>query len=96
MKTVVALDAASLAEGGPGVLDRAFIAEHTNGIEALLADLDATSWEAIEKSSGLPRADIENSSATSTPGPRASSSITAWALPSIATAPVTCSRSPIS
>jgi molybdopterin-dependent oxidoreductase alpha subunit len=60
MKTVVALDAASLAEGGPGVLDRAFIAEHTNGIEALLADLDATSWEAIEKSSGLPRADIEN------------------------------------
>ncbi|WPO42609.1 FdhF/YdeP family oxidoreductase [Tardiphaga sp. 42S5] len=60
MKAVVALDAASLAEGGPGVLDRAFIAEHTNGIEALLADLDATSWEAIEKSSGLPRADIEN------------------------------------
>jgi molybdopterin-dependent oxidoreductase alpha subunit len=60
MKTVVALDAASLAQGGPGVLDRAFIAEQTNGIDALLADLDATSWEAIEKSSGLPRADIEN------------------------------------
>jgi molybdopterin-dependent oxidoreductase alpha subunit len=60
MKTVVALDAANLAEGGPGVLDRAFIAEHTEGIEPLLADLEATSWEAIEKSSGLPRADIEN------------------------------------
>jgi molybdopterin-dependent oxidoreductase alpha subunit len=60
MKTVVALDAASVAEGGPGVLDRAFIAEHTEGIDPLLADLEATSWDAIEKSSGLPRADIEN------------------------------------
>jgi molybdopterin-dependent oxidoreductase alpha subunit len=60
MKTLVALDAASLAEGGPGVLDRDFIAEHTEGIDALLADINATSWEAIEKSSGLPRADIEH------------------------------------
>ncbi|WP_371422225.1 FdhF/YdeP family oxidoreductase [Tardiphaga sp.] len=60
MKAVVALDAASLAQGGPGILDRAFIAEHTEGIDALLADLDATSWDAIERSSGLPRADIEN------------------------------------
>jgi molybdopterin-dependent oxidoreductase alpha subunit len=60
MKTVVALDAESLANGGPGVLDRAFIAEHTEGIDALLVDLDATSWDSIEQSSGLPRADIEN------------------------------------
>ncbi|MDB5653492.1 MAG: oxidoreductase alpha (molybdopterin) subunit [Tardiphaga sp.] len=59
MKTVIALDAKSLAEGGKGVLDRAFIAEHTDGIDALLADLDATSWEAIEKSAGLTRAEIE-------------------------------------
>ena len=29
MKTLVALDAKSLAEGGPGVLDRDFIANHT-------------------------------------------------------------------
>ncbi|MDB5500643.1 MAG: oxidoreductase alpha (molybdopterin) subunit [Tardiphaga sp.] len=59
MKTVIALDAASLAEGGEGVLDRAFIAEHTDGIDALLADLAATSWERIEKSAGLTRGEIE-------------------------------------
>jgi molybdopterin-dependent oxidoreductase alpha subunit len=59
MKTVLALDAKSLAEGGKGVLDREFIASHTTGIEELLADLDATSWEAIEEASGLSRSDIE-------------------------------------
>jgi molybdopterin-dependent oxidoreductase alpha subunit len=59
MKTVVALDAKSLAEGGKGVLDREFIANHTTGIDELLADLDATSWEAIEEASGLSRSDIE-------------------------------------
>jgi hypothetical protein len=59
MKTLMALDATSLAEGGPGVLDRDFIRDHTTGIDELLADLDATSWDAIEKASGLPRSDIE-------------------------------------
>jgi molybdopterin-dependent oxidoreductase alpha subunit len=59
MKTVLALDAKSLAEGGKGVLDREFIASHTTGIDELLADLDATSWEAIEEASGLSRSDIE-------------------------------------
>jgi len=59
MKVVVALDAKSLAEGGPGVLDRTFIAEHTDGIDALIADLEATSWDSLEKSAGLSRAEIE-------------------------------------
>src|SRR3981189_1321640 len=59
MKSLVALDAKSLAEGGPGVLDRDFIAAHTTGIDALLADLDAISWDAIEEASGLSRSDIE-------------------------------------
>jgi molybdopterin-dependent oxidoreductase alpha subunit len=59
MKTLLALDAKDLADGGPGLLDRAFIAEHTIGIEALLADIEATSWDAIVAASGLPRADIE-------------------------------------
>lgn len=59
MKTVLALDAKSLAAGGSGVLDRDFIAQHTTGIDAVLADIEATSWEAIELASGLPRADIE-------------------------------------
>jgi molybdopterin-dependent oxidoreductase alpha subunit len=59
MKTVVALDAKSLAEGGPGVFDREFIESHTTGIDELLADLNETSWEAIEEASGLSRSDIE-------------------------------------
>jgi molybdopterin-dependent oxidoreductase alpha subunit len=87
MKTVVALDAESRASGGPDVIDRAFIAEHTDGIDDLLADLDATSWDMIEASSGI--------SAVSMPMPRASSSITAWASHSIAMAWRMCSTSPI-
>ncbi|MDB5424272.1 MAG: oxidoreductase alpha (molybdopterin) subunit [Phenylobacterium sp.] len=59
MKALVAADAASLAAGGEGLLDRTFIAEHTVGLDALLADLEATSWDAIVAKSGLSRADIE-------------------------------------
>jgi molybdopterin-dependent oxidoreductase alpha subunit len=59
MKTLLALDAKSLAEGGAGVLDRDFIKNHTTGIDDLLADLDATSWDMIEEASGLSRSDIE-------------------------------------
>src|SRR3984893_16720809 len=59
MKHLVALDAKSLAEGGPGVIDREFIKDHTTGIDELLDDHDATSWNAIEESSGLSRSDIE-------------------------------------
>jgi molybdopterin-dependent oxidoreductase alpha subunit len=60
MKHLVALDAKNLAEGGPGFLDRDFIKAHTTGIDELLADLDATSWNAIEEASGLSRSDIEH------------------------------------
>src|SRR3984885_9104145 len=59
MKTLLALDAKSLAEGGAGVLDREFINDHTTGIDELLVDLDRTSWNAIEETSGLSRSDIE-------------------------------------
>src|SRR5258707_8806178 len=59
MKTLLALEAKSVADDGPGVLDRDFIKNHTVGIEELLADLDATSWNAIEEASGLSRSDIE-------------------------------------
>ncbi|MDR3512704.1 MAG: FdhF/YdeP family oxidoreductase [Caulobacteraceae bacterium] len=59
MKALVEADAADLAAGGPGLLDRGFIAEHTVGIEALLADLAAASWAGIEAKSGLTRAEIE-------------------------------------
>lgn len=61
MKAVLALDAADIAAGGPGVLDRDFIAEHTIGFEDLQADLQATAWEDIERVSGLTRAALEES-----------------------------------
>ncbi len=59
MKALAAADAADLAAGGEGLLDRDFIANETTGVEALLADLDAISWATIEARSGLARADIE-------------------------------------
>ncbi|WP_322092251.1 FdhF/YdeP family oxidoreductase [Paraburkholderia bannensis] len=43
-----------------GVLDKEFIAAHTEGFDACAADLEATSWEDIEKASGLARADLEH------------------------------------
>ncbi len=54
MKAVLAL-----AETSDDVLDRAFIAEHTTGFDALVADLDQTEWADIERVSGLARADLE-------------------------------------
>jgi molybdopterin-dependent oxidoreductase alpha subunit len=59
MKCLLALDRKSLAEGGPGVLDRDFIRDHTTGIDELLVDIDAASWDAIVETSGLSRSDIE-------------------------------------
>ncbi len=57
MKALLALDRA------PGrnamVIDHEFIAEHTNGYEALVADLDATTWDNIEEASALKRRDLE-------------------------------------
>lgn len=41
------------------VLDHAFIATHTNGFEALKADLLATDWSLIERHSGLKREALE-------------------------------------
>ena len=41
-----------------GILDHAFIAEHTTGVEALLADLRAESWPLLEQESGLSEAQM--------------------------------------
>jgi len=54
MKALLAMDAA-LGD----ILDRDFIAVHTEGFDAFAADLAATTWEDIEKASGLTRADLE-------------------------------------
>ncbi|NUA31111.1 FdhF/YdeP family oxidoreductase [Cupriavidus basilensis] len=54
MKSLMAME----AEQG-NVLDREFIAAHTAGFDAFAADLEATTWEDIEKASGLLQADLE-------------------------------------
>ena len=59
MKWLLDADAADLAAGGAGVLDHAFIAGHTTGIDALREDLAATRWEDLVEVSGLARSDIE-------------------------------------
>ena len=60
MKWLLEADAADLAAGGAGVLDHAFIREHTDGIEALREDIAATSWDELVAVSGLSRDDIES------------------------------------
>ena len=54
MKALLQLE----AERG-NVLDRDFIAQHTNGFDAFSADLEATSWDDIERASGLSQAQLE-------------------------------------
>ena len=60
MKALMEIDAQDIANGGRGVLDRAFIAEHTTGLDALIADLDRTSWDEIVRNSGVSKAEIEH------------------------------------
>ncbi|MBZ9605668.1 FdhF/YdeP family oxidoreductase [Phyllobacterium chamaecytisi] len=60
MKRIFQRDRADIENGGNGMLDRSFIAEHTDGIEALRTDIDETTWDQIEAISGLTRAAIES------------------------------------
>ncbi len=60
MKFLLAMDATAREQGEPGVLDEAFIREHTEGFEALKADLEATSWAHILKVSGMEREEIQH------------------------------------
>lgn len=53
MKMVFERDDANILGGGPGVLDREFISEHTVGFEALRKEVEATSWDSILDVSGL-------------------------------------------
>ncbi|OUM01015.1 FdhF/YdeP family oxidoreductase [Variovorax sp. JS1663] len=54
MKALLALEAER-----SDVLDRAFIEAHTEGFDALAADLEAAAWPDIERSSGLAREALE-------------------------------------
>ena len=58
-KVVFAADDAALAAGRPSVLDREFLAHHTQDMDQYRAQVDATSWEQIEDQAGLTRAQIE-------------------------------------
>ena len=44
-------------------LDHGFIAQHTQGVEALRASIETASWDEIETESGLARAQIEEAAA---------------------------------
>ncbi|MGV2863494.1 FdhF/YdeP family oxidoreductase [Achromobacter sp. AGC39] len=54
MKALVAAD-----RDARGVLDHEFIAQHTEGFDAYVQDLNDTPWHDIEAASGLSRADLE-------------------------------------
>ncbi|MDW3502989.1 formate dehydrogenase oxidoreductase, partial [Escherichia coli] len=55
MKALLAIEAQQ-----PGTLDHEFIAQHTEGFDALRADIEATQWPWIERLSGLTREAIES------------------------------------
>ncbi len=58
-KHVLTVDQEQRAAGKPGVLDRAFIDEHTHGFDAFVITALSTDWAQIEHTSGLKRAELE-------------------------------------
>jgi molybdopterin-dependent oxidoreductase alpha subunit len=60
MKVLLAMHEEALGQGQPGVLDDAFITDHTAGFEQLKADLDNTEWQSILAVSGMTREQIEH------------------------------------
>jgi len=58
-KIVIEADDLANAQGGTRVLDVDFIAQHTSGYEAFARYARSASWDAIERESGLRKADIE-------------------------------------
>ncbi|MDB5895132.1 MAG: formate dehydrogenase, partial [Rhodoferax sp.] len=58
-KSLLDAEDAAQAAGAPGVLDVDFIAEHTDGFDGFAKAVKATSWEDIERESGLVRSDLE-------------------------------------
>ena len=59
MKLVIEADDTARGAGRMPVLDREFIAEHTDGFEAFAADIRQTAWSDILSTSGLPREQLE-------------------------------------
>ncbi|HEX2527826.1 MAG TPA: FdhF/YdeP family oxidoreductase [Geminicoccus sp.] len=62
-KAVIAMDDEAQSTGATPVIDHAFITEHTHGFDEFTAMARRTSWSEIERCSGLPRRDLEESAA---------------------------------
>ncbi|MGD9426979.1 FdhF/YdeP family oxidoreductase [Pantoea sp. NSTU24] len=60
MKILLSMHEEALSAGKPGVIDDAFIREHTEGFDALKADLESTDWAHILKVSGMAREEIQH------------------------------------
>ena len=63
-KALIEADDARSADGGPRVLDAAFLAEHTEGLDSFAEAARASDWASIEDESGLTRAALEEAAAT--------------------------------
>ena len=59
-KALLEMDDAARADGRPAVLDHAFIAEHTHGLDAFVAWLGTQEWQTLERCSGLRRAAMQS------------------------------------
>ncbi|RXD07110.1 FdhF/YdeP family oxidoreductase [Sphingomonas sp. UV9] len=59
-KALLALDEAAKTSGDAPAFDHDFIAEHTAGLDAYIADLATSEWADIEQASGLLRSDLED------------------------------------
>lgn len=58
-KALLAMEQAAVAQGKPAILDHGFIAQHTQGFETFLAEVERHPWAAIERRSGLGRSALE-------------------------------------
>jgi molybdopterin-dependent oxidoreductase alpha subunit len=70
-------DDAARAAGGDAVLDHGFIAEHTDGFEAMQAHLRGLDWADLEQQTGLTRAEIDEAMALILPAKRI---VVCWAM----------------
>ena len=60
MKALIEMDEARTLLGQEPCLDRAFLAEHTHGYQALYDDLHRCHWAELEQDSGLSRSQMED------------------------------------
>lgn len=58
-KALLAMDRLASQRGEKPVLDHDFIAEHTDGVDAFLADVERHPWVELERRSGLNRSALE-------------------------------------